>query len=76
MHKTHLVIEDERSDIIYSAIKVERVPRAHVMVWKDDEVLHIEIEATNATNLRAACNSFLKWIDLVYKIGDMVLGKE
>jgi len=71
MHKVCITIESKRNNIIYSAIKEEKVPRAKVRIWKN-EALHIEIEASNATNLRAACNSFLKWIDLIYKIGDVL----
>jgi len=69
MHKVCITIESEKNDVIYRAIKEEKVPRARVKIWKDD-ALHVEIEASNAANLRAACNSFLKWIDVVYKIGD------
>ncbi|RLF45371.1 MAG: hypothetical protein DRN29_06805 [Thermoplasmata archaeon] len=71
MHKICITIESEKNDVIYRAIKEEKVPRARVKIWKDD-ALHVEIEASNAANLRAACNSFLKWIDLVYKIGDVL----
>ncbi len=71
MHKVCITIESEKNDVIYRAIKEEKVPRARVKIWKDD-ALHVEIEASNAANLRAACNSFLKWIDLVYKIGDVL----
>lgn len=71
MHRIHITIEDKRKDIIYRALKEEKVPRAKVKIWKN-EALHIEIESSNAANLRAACNSFLKWIDLIYKIGDVL----
>lgn len=73
MHKVHLVIANEKNSIIHSALKVEKVPRANLKTWKEDDTLHIVIEATNATNLRAACNSFLKWMDLIHKIGSIVL---
>jgi len=66
MHKVCITIESEKNDVIYRAIKEEKVPRARVKIWKDD-ALHVEIEASNAAN-----NSFLKWIDLVYKIGDVL----
>jgi tRNA threonylcarbamoyladenosine modification (KEOPS) complex Pcc1 subunit len=73
MHKVHLIIENEKSNIIHSILKVEKVPRAELKTWKEDDTLHVVIEATTAANLRAACNSFLKWIDLADKIGNMVL---
>ena len=72
MHKVCITIESEKSDVIYSAIKEEKVPRAKVNLWMEGKALHVEIEASNASNLRAACNSFLKWIDLIYKIGDVL----
>ncbi|RLF45513.1 MAG: hypothetical protein DRN17_02405 [Thermoplasmata archaeon] len=72
MHRASVVIESERSDVIYNAIKQETAPRANVSIDFDGKSLKLEISSENATNLRAALNSFLKWADLVDKIGDVV----
>ncbi|KAA0000744.1 MAG: hypothetical protein FE040_01650 [Thermoplasmata archaeon] len=75
MHRASVVIESERSDVIYNAIKQETAPRANVSIDFDGKSLKLEISSENATNLRAALNSFLKWADLVDKIGDVVENK-
>ena len=75
MHRASVVIESERSDVIYNAIKQETAPRADVSIDFDGKSLKLEISSENATNLRAALNSFLKWADLVDKIGDVVENK-
>jgi len=75
MHRASVVIESERSDVIYNAIKQETAPRANVSIDFDGKSLKLEISSENATNLRAALNSFLKWADLVDKIGNVVNGE-
>jgi len=72
MHRASVVIESERSDVIYNAIKQETAPRAGVSIRREGKAVKIEISAENASNLRAALNSFLKWADLADKIGDVV----
>jgi len=61
MHRALISIESRKSDVIYNSIK-------HIS--KKGNVVEIEILSENASNLRAALNSFLKWIDMVDRIGD------
>jgi len=75
MHRASIVIESERSDVIYNAIKQETAPRASVSIKKKEKTIKMEITSESAANLRASLNSFLKWIDLVDKIGDVVENK-
>ncbi len=72
MHRAFITIESSRSGIFYDALKQETAPRANISVNKIDGALEIEISSENASNLRAALNSFLKWIDLADRIGDAV----
>lgn len=74
MHRAFITIESSRSDILYDAVKQETTPRANVSVHKTDGTLEIEISSENASNLRAALNSFLKWIDLADRVGDAIMG--
>ncbi|MEA2054626.1 MAG: KEOPS complex subunit Pcc1 [Candidatus Thermoplasmatota archaeon] len=71
MHRAIITIESQRNDIIYNVIKLETAPRANVDIC-NGKALEIKISSKNAANLRAALNSFLKWIDLIDKIGDAV----
>ncbi|NIA10236.1 MAG: hypothetical protein GWP10_11060 [Nitrospiraceae bacterium] len=72
MHRAIISIESKKSDVIYDSIKQEAAPRANVSVSKKGNVVEIEILSENASNLRAALNSFLKWIDMVERIGNVV----
>ncbi|MCD6299072.1 MAG: hypothetical protein J7L93_00505 [Thermoplasmata archaeon] len=72
MHRVLISIESRKSDVIYNSIKQEAAPRANVNVSKKGDVVEIEILSENASNLRAALNSFLKWIDMVDRIGDIL----
>ncbi|HHH78328.1 MAG TPA: hypothetical protein ENL18_03835 [Thermoplasmatales archaeon] len=72
MHRVLISIESRKSDVIYNSIKQEAAPRANVNVSKKGDVVEIEILSENASNLRAALNSFLKWIDMVDRIGDVL----
>jgi len=72
MHRASVVMESERSDVIYNAIKQETAPRANVSIKKEGKIIKMEITSESAANLRAALNSFLKWADLADKIGDVV----
>jgi len=76
MHRVSISIESRKSDVIYNSIKQEAAPRANVSINKRGDTVEIDISSESTSNLRAALNSFLKWIDMVDEIGNVVNPKE
>jgi tRNA threonylcarbamoyladenosine modification (KEOPS) complex Pcc1 subunit len=72
MHRALVTVESRKSDVVYNSIKQEAAPRVNVRISSNGDVVEIEILSENSSNLRAALNSFLKWIDMVDRIGDVV----
>jgi len=72
MHTASIVISHRHAPILCAAVGQEKVPRADVDVSCSDDVLRLTVSADNAAHLRAACNSFLEWIWLAERIGEMV----
>ena len=70
MHTACLTIMGSRCHVIKQALEQETAPQAGIFLEEGDTQLDIVIKADTAAHLRAACNSFLGWIDLVERIGD------
>jgi len=70
MHRIIIEIESEINKIIFNALRYEEAPRAKIKFYMKGKKLFLEIEASSISNLRAACNSFIKWIDMVEKISE------
>ncbi len=68
MHEFKLIIEDSNAEIIYNALKIESAPNANVDISFDDGKLVLFIKAEKISNLRAAINSFIRWIEMIRKI--------
>ncbi|HHF56105.1 MAG TPA: hypothetical protein ENL42_04225 [Thermoplasmatales archaeon] len=68
MHRVKIEIESEYGDIIFNSLKYEEAPRAKIKWGREGNKIFIEIEADTISNLRAAINSFAKWIDMVERI--------
>ncbi|MGQ9583008.1 MAG: KEOPS complex subunit Pcc1 [Thermoplasmatota archaeon] len=55
----------ERNDAVLRALGPEtarEIPRATARAWLDGERLHLEIRAESPASLRAAVNSYLRWV--------------
>ncbi|MCD6512918.1 MAG: hypothetical protein J7K61_04890 [Thermoplasmata archaeon] len=68
MHEFKLIIEDSNAEIIYNALKIESAPNANVDISFDNGKLVLFIKAEKISNLRAAINSFIRWIEMIRKI--------
>jgi tRNA threonylcarbamoyladenosine modification (KEOPS) complex Pcc1 subunit len=58
--------------MLCTAVGQEDVPRADIDVSCSGDEIQVIVRADNAAHLRAACNSFLEWIDLAERIGRLV----
>ncbi len=67
MHEAEIKIE-KNANIIYNALRHEEAPRCRIKFELKGDRLIIKIEAKNISNLRAALNSFLRWIDMIEKL--------
>ncbi len=68
------IIELPNSEEVYRAIKVEagrEIPRTKVDVALNAK-LRIIIDAKDTHALRAALNSYLRWIDLAYNVMEVI----
>ena len=74
MHKAEIKVK-ENAEILYNALKYEEAPRCRTKFELKDGSLTITIESKSASNLRAALNSFLRWIDMLEKLMEKINGK-
>ena len=68
MHRIRIEIESESGNIIFNSLRYEEAPRAKIKWDKKGKKVFLEIEADSISNLRAAINSFAKWIHMVERI--------
>jgi len=68
------IIELPNSEEIYKALRVEagrEIPRTKVDVISNEN-LKIIIDAQDSHALRAALNSYLRWIELAYDVMEVI----
>jgi len=56
---------EDKNIAVLAALKPEssrELPRAQARVWTEGKTLHLEILAEDAISLRAAVNSYLRWV--------------
>jgi len=67
MHRAVFSFElgKDRNVAVLAALRPEssrELPRAQARVWSEGATLHLEIQAEDAVSLRAAVNSYLRWV--------------
>ena len=67
MHEAKIIVE-KNAEILYHALRYEEAPRCRVKYSLKNKKFFITIESKNISNLRAAINSFLIWIDMLEKL--------
>jgi KEOPS complex subunit Pcc1 len=70
-----LTISGERAGTIYGAISPEagrEIPRTKVAASLADDQVRLRIEATDLSALRAALNSYLRWIKIAEDMNQVV----
>ncbi len=68
------IIELPSSEEIYRALKVEagrEIPRTKIDIVSNEN-LEIIIDADDSHALRAALNSYLRWIELAYDVMEVI----
>ena len=66
-------IDDAR--VIYNSLNPEikhKIPKTNTKIKLEGTVLKIDIEAKDISSLRAACNSYLRWINTAHSVKKIV----
>ncbi|RLF41712.1 MAG: hypothetical protein DRN18_03420 [Thermoplasmata archaeon] len=62
-------------DIIFRSVKPEvekEIPKTKVSIEKIDNKMILRIESKDTSSLRAACNSFLRWIETARSVKEVI----
>ena len=74
MKKVCFVLDFENLDdarVVYDSLNPEikhKIPKTRIKVKFEETVLKIDIEANDISSLRAACNSYLRWINTALSV--------
>ncbi len=74
VHRLKIMV-DNASEEIYRAMNVEsyrEIPRTKIKLSFHDKKLDIDIYARDTHSLRAAMNSYLRWLNLSIKIEEVI----
>lgn len=77
MHKAEITIEHPRAAIIESTVRPEsrgEFPKTSIKISRQDDKLTITIDSSDVNGLRAAINSYLRWMDMAVTIVDRIGG--
>ncbi|KYK21464.1 hypothetical protein AYK24_09015 [Thermoplasmatales archaeon SG8-52-4] len=61
----------KEAEIIYESLDPEikhKIPKTNVKVSLSDNTFNLTIEAKDISSLRAACNSYLRWINTALNV--------
>jgi len=72
MHRAEIKIKGRFAGIVFQALRHEEAPNANIKARRKGDEVYFEIEAESISNLRASLNSFLKWANMVERIGEKV----
>jgi KEOPS complex subunit Pcc1 len=74
MVEAKIIIEMDSSfdaEIIIESISPEiknKIPNTKLNLCLNDKKILLDINSKNLSSLRAACNSYLRWINTAYKV--------
>ena len=63
---TFIFDSDDEARVVVESLKPEitnKIPKTKAKISLSDKTLNLEIEAKDVSSLRAACNSYLRWIN-------------
>ena len=76
--RAELSLETSHARIVSGALSpemTERIPRTKIMVESDDRHVLVKIEADDHNSLRAALNSYIRWMSVAEETAKEALGK-
>ena len=76
--RAELSLETSHARVVSGALTpelTERIPRTRVMVESDDRHVLVKIEADDHNSLRAALNSYIRWMSVAEETAKEALSK-
>jgi len=73
MHRAHIKITHPRPEVIEGALRPESmaaIPRTSIRLDRHEEEISLDIESIDLNGLRAAINSYLRWMDMASRIAE------
>jgi len=61
--------------VVYNSLNPEikqKIPKTKIKIKLEETILKIDIEANDISSLRAACNSYLRWINTALSVKKLV----
>ena len=68
MHTVRIEVKGRYIPLIFDVLRHEETPTSKINYMIDDNTLIFECEAETISNLRAICNTFIKWVDMIEQI--------
>jgi len=65
----------DEARVVASSLEPEikqKIPKTDVIVNIQDNIFNLEIKAEDISSLRAACNSYLRWINTALEVNKKV----
>lgn len=65
----------EEAKVVAESLSPEvkhKIPKANVEIFLFKNALSLEIESDDVSTLRAACNSYLRWVNTAIKVNQLV----
>ena len=66
---------NKSASIVVAALSPEiihKIPKSMVFISQDNSLLKLTIESDDVSSLRAACNSYLRWIQTALAVEELV----
>jgi KEOPS complex subunit Pcc1 len=73
MHKATIVIEHPKAAVMEKTVKPEsavEIPRTSVRISRQEDKVTLLIESGDVNGLRAAVNSYLRWMEMAARISE------
>jgi len=73
MHKAVITLQHPKASVIEKTIRPEsavEIPRTTVKVSRQNDTLRLDIESGDVNGLRAAVNSYLRWVGMAADISE------
>ena len=73
MHTAKIVLQHPKAAVMERTIRPEsavEIPRTSVKVSRQDDMLRLDIESGDVNGLRAAVNSYLRWVGMAAEISE------
>jgi len=75
MHRANIILHHPRAEVIERTVRpesLEKIPRTAIEITRQDDRLSLLIESKDVNALRAAINSYLRWMDMAARIAERI----